>query len=273
MPQGPRFGPTDEPRIIGFSVSTVAASPADQVITVMLDRRPSDAWIRTFNGRWTELTTGSDFKEMRVIGSSLSVLGTVECLNMAPARLQSLVKSVTERLESEIDVAHCCVAARSTSEAGDIREIEVEQIGQHPEVKRMLARVLELTGLRFAAVARVTELRWTALAVIDRASFGLMPGQDMILEKTLCNEVRQRGEPVVFSHASTDAHYASHPLPRLYGFESHLSVPIKLRDGTFFGTLCALDPEPTPLSSQMIAQVRALAQQIGTAMSEAPWAA
>lgn len=273
MSQSSRFGSTDEPRVIGFSMSA-ADTPAqsEQVMTVLLDRRPSDAWIRTFNGLCTELASRSQVKELRVMGSSITVRGKMEYLKMTPPQLQALLKSVGEHLESQIaaETAHSFVVAKHPTRTRDVREIEVEQIGQHPEVKSMLEHVLELTGLRFAAVARVTEQRWTALAVVDRARFGVMPGQDMILEKTLCNEVRQRGEPVIFSHASTDAHYSSHPLPQLYGFESHLSVPIKLRDGAFFGTLCALDPEPTPLSGQMIAQVRALAQRIGTAISQQP---
>jgi signal transduction histidine kinase len=41
-----------------------------------------------------------------------------------------------------------------------------------------------------------------------------------------------------------DADYCGHPTPAMYGFQSYISMPITLKDGTFFGTLCAIDPHP-----------------------------
>lgn len=35
----------------------------------------------------------------------------------------------------------------------------------------------------------------------------------------------------------------------MYGFQSYVSVPIVLTDGTFFGTLCAIDPRPARLKN------------------------
>jgi signal transduction histidine kinase len=35
----------------------------------------------------------------------------------------------------------------------------------------------------------------------------------------------------------------------MYGFQSYISVPIIKRNGEFFGTLCAIDPKPAPLSN------------------------
>ncbi len=36
----------------------------------------------------------------------------------------------------------------------------------------------------------------------------------------------------------------------LYGIESYIAVPLIRRDGTYFGTLCALDPLPTELTDE-----------------------
>jgi GAF domain-containing protein len=44
-------------------------------------------------------------------------------------------------------------------------------------------------------------------------------------------------------------------------------VPIYLSDGALFGTMCALDPEPTPITDEMIGVVLALAAQVGSALS------
>jgi hypothetical protein len=43
-------------------------------------------------------------------------------------------------------------------------------------VPRILDVVCRTTGMRFAAVARVTEDRWIACAVRDSIQFGLQPG-------------------------------------------------------------------------------------------------
>ena len=51
----------------------------------------------------------------------------------------------------------------------------------------------------------------------------------------------------------------------LYGFESYASLPIVLEDGTFYGTLCAIDPEPRVLSGR---ETVALLQRCATRVAE-----
>lgn len=131
---------------------------------------------------------------------------------------------------------------------------DVAAVGRIPAVQKILQVVSQTTGMRFAAVARVTETRWTACAVRDSIDFGLAPGGELALETTICNEIRQHRQPVVFGHASEDPKYRGHPTPKLYGFESYISIPIFRRDGDFFGTLCAIDPAPAKLDDPAIVQ-------------------
>ena len=42
--------------------------------------------------------------------------------------------------------------------------------------------------------------------------------------------------------------YCGHPTPAMYGFQSYISMPIIRRDGSMFGTLCAIDPKPHRLN-------------------------
>jgi len=35
----------------------------------------------------------------------------------------------------------------------------------------------------------------------------------------------------------------------MYGFQSYISLPIIKKDGTFFGTLCAIDPRPAKVNT------------------------
>jgi GAF domain-containing protein len=122
---------------------------------------------------------------------------------------------------------------------------DVAKIARCASVPTILDAVVELTGLRFAAVARVTETRWTACAVRDDLGFGLAPGGDLVIETTICNEIRQHHQPVIFGHASAHPVYSTHHTPLKYGLESYVSVPIFRRDGDFFGTLCAIDSAPS----------------------------
>ena len=96
----------------------------------------------------------------------------------------------------------------------------------------------------FAAVARVTEHRWIACAVRDEINFGLQPGGELQVETTICDEIRNNGEAIVIDHVTEDDEFCNHPTPKMYGFQSYISVPIYRSDGQFFGTLCAIDPKP-----------------------------
>jgi signal transduction histidine kinase len=66
------------------------------------------------------------------------------------------------------------------------------------------------------------------------------------VETTICNEIRGHGNIVVINDAQTDQAFCRHPTPEMYGFRSYISAPIML-DGTVWGTLCAIDPQPREL--------------------------
>ncbi|WP_426699899.1 GAF domain-containing sensor histidine kinase [Rhodanobacter sp. Col0626] len=129
---------------------------------------------------------------------------------------------------------------------------DVNIIGQLGSVPTILQTVAHTTGMRFTAVARVTETTWTACAVHDLIDFGLKPGGELVLESTICNEIRQHHQPVVFGHASAHPIFSQHHTPKQYGIESYISIPIFRLDGEFFGTLCAIDPLPANLDDPNI---------------------
>jgi signal transduction histidine kinase len=56
----------------------------------------------------------------------------------------------------------------------------------------------------------------------------------------------------------------------MYGFQSYISVPIVRADGTFFGTLCAIDPRPAVLRTpQMIGMFTLFAELIASQLDAA----
>jgi signal transduction histidine kinase len=147
---------------------------------------------------------------------------------------------------------------------------DVQAIQRIDAVPSILEIVCRTTGMGFVAVARVTEERWIACAVKDDIQFGLKPGGELKVETTICHEIRQSGTPVVIDHVAQDQAFCGHPTPAMYGFQSYISVPIVRADGTFFGTLCAIDPRPAVLRTpQMIGMFTLFAELIASQLDAA----
>ncbi|MDB5790878.1 MAG: histidine kinase [Massilia sp.] len=123
---------------------------------------------------------------------------------------------------------------------------EVKAISAVPDILQTLA---DLTGLGFICVAHVTDTTWTACAVLDRLNFGLKPGDPIDVTTTLCEDVRDTGVAIVIDSVDDSKQYKDHPTPRMYGFQSYFSIPLFRPGGTYFGTLCGLDPAPATLSN------------------------
>lgn len=126
---------------------------------------------------------------------------------------------------------------------------DIAMIGRIGAVPTILDVVCRTTGMRFAAVARVTDERWIACGVKDSIQFGLAIGDELKLETTICNEIRQSHRPVVIDHVERDELFREHPTPAMYRFQSYISMPIVLSGGRLFGTLCAIDPEPARVNT------------------------
>jgi signal transduction histidine kinase len=143
-------------------------------------------------------------------------------------------------------------------------EADIAAVQQIGAVSTILDVVCRITGTRFAAIARVTEDRWIACSVKDDIPFGLKVGDELPIATTFCNQIRQHRQPVIFDDVTEDETYRGHPIPAMYGIRSYISLPIVLPDGTFFGTLCALDTEPARLKSpEIIGMFKLFAELVG----------
>ncbi|NTS40690.1 GAF domain-containing protein [Flavisolibacter sp. BT320] len=125
---------------------------------------------------------------------------------------------------------------------------DVETVQQISGIPSLLDIIVQTTGMGFVAVARVTEEAWVACSVRDDIGFGLKPGGELAIETTICNEIRDDKQPVIINDVPADPLYCNHHTPAQYGFRSYISVPINRKDGSFFGTLCAIDPRPNTLN-------------------------
>jgi GAF domain-containing protein len=138
----------------------------------------------------------------------------------------------------------------------------VAHYGDDSDLHQLLQELCEVTGMGFAAIARVTEERWIACQVLDQIAFGMSPGSELDISTTICDDIRKTKRAVVIDHVREDRNWCTHPIPILYGFQSYVSLPLTLADGSFFGTLCVIDPQPRLLRRPgMIEELERLARR------------
>ena len=162
--------------------------------------------------------------------------------------------------------------AERTAKVATVPKLTAESVtlADDERLRTMLRRICDTTGMGFSAVARVTEQQWIACLVEDRIGFGLDPGDELKIRETICDEIRDSGEAIVFDDASDDIKWSRHPVPVIYGFKSYCSFPVYLSDGSFFGTLCAIDPAPRHVTDAAIVEMFSdYARTVGVILSEA----
>ena len=130
---------------------------------------------------------------------------------------------------------------------------DIRQIGAIREVPLILDLCRQITGMGFTAIARVTDGRWVTCASLDHLGFGLLPGDELEVESTICHEVRACRDTIAIPDVDGSEAWRGHPTPRRYGFKSYVSVPIIRSGGEFWGTLCAIDPVARPLPPETLA--------------------
>ncbi len=144
---------------------------------------------------------------------------------------------------------------------------DIERLAGSDLVGTILETVMLATNMRFAGVARVTADRWVACRTVDEVNFGLAEGDEIAIGQTFCQTVRDTAEMVIFSDATSDPAYQGHPIAAAFGIVSYASVPIYSSDGSFFGTLCAIDTEPKDVKSpRAIAMLEMFADLIGRSL-------
>ncbi len=131
----------------------------------------------------------------------------------------------------------------------------------------ILETIMLATNMRFAAVARVTADRWVACRTVDEVNFGLAPGDEIEIQSTFCQSVRSTGQKVMFNDTATDDVYCGHPIAAKFGIVSYASIPIYRSNGSFFGTLCAIDTEPRDVKHpRVVAMLEMFATVISTSL-------
>ncbi|WP_417525983.1 ATP-binding protein [Marinovum sp.] len=143
-------------------------------------------------------------------------------------------------------------------------QADIDLISGSDTVNVILETVRLATDMRFAAVSRVTDQRWVACHTADDIAFDLKAGDEIAIENTFCQTVRDTSRPVIFDDVNTDDSYLDHPIARQFGIVSYVSMPIYRSDGSFFGTLCGIDTVPRRVKRPKVqAMFKMFAELIG----------
>ncbi len=144
---------------------------------------------------------------------------------------------------------------------------DIEMLAASETVGTLLETVMLATDMRFAAVARVTTDRWVACRTVDEVNFGLSEGDEIGIDQTFCQSVRETSEKVMFNDVATDDVYRNHPIAAQFGIVSYASIPIFRSNGSFFGTLCAIDTVPRDVKHpRVVAMLEMFADIIGRSL-------
>jgi signal transduction histidine kinase len=119
-------------------------------------------------------------------------------------------------------------------------QADIDAVGRIACVPAVLDVVCRTTGMGLAAVARVADDRWVAMKVLDRIDFGLFPGGELEIAAAIRNAAC-RPETMAIDDIAADQRFGQDPMP---GFRSYIATPILLGDGSSFGVLAAMDPQP-----------------------------
>jgi len=139
----------------------------------------------------------------------------------------------------------------------------VAAIGRVDAVPTLLKVLCEMTGLRFAAVARVEGRTWTAYAVRDDLWLSVQPGGELSCMARLGFDSRAARLPIIFEQDPTARD------PRSPSIKSFISVPIIVGGGRHFGALCALDSNPASLGEpRIVSMFKAFAALIASNLEQ-----
>ena len=123
----------------------------------------------------------------------------------------------------------------------------LQAVADEPTVDHALRAVRDLLGMDVSYVTHHTETEQVLVATEgDPASFGVAPGARIPLEQTYCHLILRGELPAAMPDVQAVRIAAALPITEAAGVGAYASVPIRLSDGTLYGTLCAASHAPVP---------------------------
>jgi len=119
-------------------------------------------------------------------------------------------------------------------------------------ISALLETTCAMTGMGFAAVARVTHDLSLICAVRDDIGLNLHPGDELKCLSALNHQAGTFHQAIVIGNLAAHPSHPCYPIHQLHGFQSYLFIPIVLKDGRLWGGLCAMHQHPVSLDNPRI---------------------
>lgn len=115
--------------------------------------------------------------------------------------------------------------------------------------RKVLAFLHQRLGFGLWMTTRTEENDWIVLQVEDHG-YNVEEGTVFCWADSFCSQMVQGLGPRIAPRAKDIPLYATAPISNLVPIGAYIGVPLTRADGTLFGTLCAIDPNPQQDSIQ-----------------------
>jgi len=130
--------------------------------------------------------------------------------------------------------------------------------------RAVLAFLHQRMGFGLWMMTRVEGDDWVVLQSKDHG-YGVEPGMVFSWADTFCSEMIAGNGPRIAPRSDEVPAYAAAPIGQQIEIKAYVGLPIRHKDGSLFGTLCAIDPVAQPES---IVKETALVELLGAMLSK-----
>jgi diguanylate cyclase (GGDEF)-like protein len=153
----------------------------------------------------------------------------------------------------------------------DTEELIVEQSppfgGFQEAAQAVLMHLHERLGFQLWMATRTEEDDWIVLSAEDHG-YGVKGGDLFRWSDSFCSRMVRGLGPRIAPRSAEIPAYAEAPIGSQVPIQAYIGVPISRDDGSLFGTLCAVDPEPQPDAIQAeLPAVELLGRLLATILS------
>lgn len=125
----------------------------------------------------------------------------------------------------------------------------------------------DLLGFSLWMVTRTQGEDWIVLRALD-AGYGVKDGDVFRWTDSFCSRMVRGEGPQIAPVSAVVPAYAEAPIGQQVPIGAYVGVPLETDDGSLFGTLCAIDPEPQPEAvTAALPTVRLVSRLLATILS------
>ena len=238
-------GPQAVDRLLRFVAATTSArvraedlvARAEPDVFGVLLRDASRADARRVADELVALVAEHGATEGRTVGAAAGVLALDERLDGAQAALRG----------AQVALAAARHGGDGLQDEGEAALLDgLEEAALAPSVKGTLRAVRELLGMDVSYVTRHTAHEQVFVEFDGDDSFGVQAGSRLPLEATYCDRALAGELPSLLPHVRSHPVAGAMPVTASAGVGAFATVPVRLSDGSLYGTLCAASHDPRP---------------------------